>query len=364
VGHVEGVSSSSVTLVAGGGLLAASIRLPNTQYAIGPAPVVGGTPTALPDGRVVHVVTQVDQGGYLPEAPPIDVPLTAGDVAAAAGTPMADTADVIDVMILYTAWSREYAGGAFGITNLINIAVSETNTSYANSRINQRLRLVHAAEVPYTEVSSFSTNLSNLRLGNGALSDAPAMRDAYRADLVALLVHPPSPSACGIAYVMTTVSTAFAPFGVSVTDAACVGGLTFAHELGHNMGGQHDWYVNTNPRPYSYAHGFVNPAPGQRWRTIMAYNSLCSAQGFSCQRALNWSNPRVPYLPYCTNLGFNCDLLEFWYFPGAAMGVPGGTSTACQVGNRFNPGCDADNARTLNNTALTIANLREMASAR
>jgi hypothetical protein len=359
VGHVEGVALSTVTLVSGGGLLTANIRLPDVEYTIRPVPSAAGLTNPQADGRAVHVVSQLDQGAFLPEAPPIEVRLTAEDVAAAAGAPLADTGDVIDVMVVYTPTAMAHAGGSAGIVNLINVAVSETNTSYANSDITQRLRLVHTAEVPYTEVSSFSTNLRNLRLGLGALNGVPALRDAYRADLVAMLVHPPSPSACGVAYVMTNVSTAFAPYGVSVTDTNCVAGLTFAHELGHNMGAHHDWYVSTATSPYGYAHGYVNPAVGQRWRTIMAYNTLCRDQGFSCRRVLYWSNPGMPYLPYCTTLGFNCAQLKFWYFPAAAMGIPRGTSTSCQKGDLSNPGCDADNHLVLNNTALTIANLRE-----
>jgi hypothetical protein len=364
VGHVNDVPTSIVTLAHGGGLVTASIRLPNALYTIRPAPSLAGPTAAPPDAQALHIVSLIDQGAFLPEAPAIEVALSAADLTAAAGRPMSDTADFIDVMVLYTPAAMAHAGGSAGIVNLINIAVSETNTSYLNSTITQRIRLVHAAEVPYTEVSSFSTNLGDLRLGLGALSGVPALRDAYRADLVAMLIHPASPSACGVAYVMTSVSTAFASAGFSVTDTNCIFGLTFAHELGHNMGAQHDWYVNTNSRPYSYAHGFVNPTPSQRWRTIMAYNSRCRDQGFNCGRVVYWSNPGIPYgianLPACTDLGLNCDLLKFWYFPGAAMGAPLGTGTSCQTGNLQNPHCDADNHRTLNNTALAVANFRDV----
>ena len=93
---------------------------------------------------------------------------------------------------------------------------------------------------------------------------------------------------------------------------------------------------------YSYAHGYVNTSG--RWRTVMAYGDQCGALGFNCARLLYWANPtRIAPAPY----------------PAMPMGVPAGTSTACTAGNHFNPPCDADDARTLDNTAFTVANFRQ-----
>ncbi|MEX2662099.1 MAG: zinc-dependent metalloprotease family protein [Vicinamibacterales bacterium] len=359
VGRVEGVPQSTVTLAYSGGLLTGTVSMPNGSYHI--RPVAADARTAAPQSTApLHLVTQVDQAALPREAEPIEVRLSPAQLAAAADTPMSDTADEIDVLVLYTSNAASHAGGQAGITNLINVGVSETNTSYANSGVAQRIRLVHAAQVSYVESSNFSTNLFDLRSGVGALSGVAALRDAYGADLVTMLVHPSSPSACGIAYVMSQVNTNFAPFGFSVTDTGCVSpNFTFAHELGHNMGARHDWYVDPSTTPFTYAHGYVNPTVGQRWRTVMAYQDMCTALGFSCTRVLYWANPEMRYLPSCDSGRFNCGQLQYWYYPGAPMGIPGGTRTGCPARDAANANCDADDRRALNNTALTIANFRQ-----
>ena len=46
---------------------------------------------------------------------------------------------------------------------------------------------------------------------------------------------------------------------------------------------------------------------------------------------------------------------------GAAvpMGIAAGTSASCQSGNTLTTNCDADDSRTLNDSALTVANVRQ-----
>lgn len=349
VGKVAGDARSSVTLVYGEGLLTASLLTATGTYTIRPAA----------DG--VHVIAEVDQALLAREADPIPVTYSAAELEAASDVIMGDTAGVIDVMVVYTPTARTHAGGQTAIEQLIATAVSETNTSYANSQITQRIRLVQTALVPYTEVSEFGTNLAALRAGTGeGLEGVAALRNQYAADLVMMLIHPTSPSACGIAYVQNTVSAAFAPSGYSVTDTSCMSpGFTFAHELGHNMGAHHDWYVSSSQFPYPYAHGYVNPNVGHRWRSIMAYNDRCTAAGFSCRRLLAWANPEQSINPYCEfGSGFVCNQ-SLWYLPGVKMGVPAGTKSNCQTGQLNSIECDADDRRALNNTALTVANFRQ-----
>ena len=222
--------------------------------------------------------------------------------------------------------------------------MSETNSAYATSGVHQRVRLAHAERVAYTEVGSFSTNLNNLRAGAAGLNTVPALRNVYTADLVTMFVRPAGADACGIAFIMTTVTTGFAPNGYSVVDSPCSSpNGTLAHEFGHNMGLRHDWYMDRGVTPFTYAHGYVNLTA--RFRTIMAYADACASQSISCTRLLAFSNPDLTYL-------------------GQPGGVPGGTNTSCPTGNALNMSCDADERRALNDTAFSVANFREFSIVR
>ena len=360
VGRVEGEPTSHVTLVYGNGMLTGNISSPRGSFRIRPVSDALRAQLTVPAGAA-HEIAELNHDVLPKEAEPVEVVLDPAQLAAAEPAPATDN-PVIDVMVLYTPLARVWAGTRGGIEQLIALGVSETNASYVASGVNQTVRLVHMAEVAYTEPNDFGTALSELRANAGALANVGGLRNTYGADLVALLVQPSVPSACGIAYVQSTVSTAFAPNGYSVTGASCVTQFTMAHEWGHNMGAQHDWYVSSSRLPFTYAHGYANPAPTHRWRTIMAYNDLCSVQGFSCRRLLAWANPTIKTNPYCATAGANCNT-RLWFLPGDPMGVPAGTKSDCTTGSLTNWQCDADDRQALNNTGATVAAFRATVAA-
>ena len=317
-GKLDGIEHGYAVLAVHAGALVGTVVLPGAAYRIG----------YIADGT--QIIEQINPSALPDEAEPIAAPATPTPLVVPdgpVGGVAADSASQIDVMVVYTKAARVAAGGTAAMLAEINLAVASANQAYANNGLVQRLRLVFAGEVSITESGNFNTDLTTLT-GDAVVA---WLRNVSRADLVSLITsNGPNPSACGIGYLMTTNSTGFAPFGFNVVDRICASGnLSFAHELGHNMGAHHDPLVaGTEATLFPYSHGYVDLVA--RFRTIMAYVDQCTATPpkVSC--------PRIPF--------FSTPALTF---SGRAIG----TAVA------------SDNSRTLGQTASTVANLRQALTA-
>lgn len=232
--------------------------------------------------------------------------LANSDVCSAA-TPVCSGSTTIDVMVVYTPSARGLWGSVATSNANITTSITNINTALANSGISNIIfNLVYVGEVAYTESGSFSTDLSNLRgTSDGVMDEIHALRDTYGADLVGLVIGSPT-SSCGLGNLNSSPTNYSSNSAFTVTLYSCVvSNYSLAHEFGHNMGLNHDWYVNTNLNPCSHHHGYTNKTaitngaastPAQRWRTIMAYNDEClAATGSNCSRVNRWANPSVNY---------------------------------------------------------------------
>jgi hypothetical protein len=117
------------------------------------------------------------------------------------------------------------------------------------------------------------------------------MRDQYRADLVVLLVDEMGDS-CGRAWIGYPPSTSHAAYGFSVVKKSCsLGNMSFAHELGPNLGLQHDRYVMARQPDSLYNFGFTNT--DIKLRDVMAYSNECDDKSLVCPRYPSYSAPSV-----------------------------------------------------------------------
>ncbi len=245
--------------------------------------------------------------------PPAETELS---LAAQAVQSFSNSPHRLDVLIVYTQKARSEAGGTAAIEATMQNAVDLTHTAYDNSQVTPRINIVHMQEIVHREARHFSQDLAWVR-------DDPevnALRDQYGADMVALIIH--NLASCGVAYLMSEPSVAFAPNAYQVTAWDCAGGnLTLPHEFGHNQGADHNPEDATNyptgaAYPWSYGHYIDGD-----YRTVLAYSAQCQVY---CTRHPYISNPNI-------------------IFHGDPTGIAG----------------DRENYRTINDTAIYVANFRE-----
>lgn len=316
VGHIEGEPDSEVVLAIRGKAMMGTIKRGeaggNQEYEI----VYAGGDT--------HLVRQIDPSKVPPHADPIPAPApepqagTAETTSTSSQVAANTTGTVIDVMVVYTPKAKTNAGGVDGINAKIANAIARANQAYLNSQVNMQLNLVYTAEVAYTETGNMTDALYALqRTSDGKMDEVHSLRNQYGADLVALVSA--DSNYCGIGFVMQSVSTSFAPyaFAVSHDDSRynCLGNTTLAHEFGHNQGNMHDPDNSAYPGAYPYSYGYRVCSV---FRDVMSYN--CSGE----KQIQYFSNPNV-------------------YYNGYATGVAN----------------YQDTARSMNNTAPTVASFRQ-----
>jgi hypothetical protein len=175
-------------------------------------------------------------------------------------------------MVLWTPAARNAVGGTVSaIQSLVTLAVANANQAYVNSHVSAKLRLVYSGELAFTEhTSAISSDISAF----SSNSSVRTLRSKYGADVVTLLGNGYAKAgSCGYGYIMSTLSTAFWPWAYNVVDRSCAAGyLSYAHEVGHNEGLQHDPADASGSLPAEpYAYGYQDPSGA--FRTVLSYGS-------------------------------------------------------------------------------------------
>jgi hypothetical protein len=281
-GRQTGGKGGTVVLIVEGNSLTGQFQIGNRYYRLAPA-----------GGGLVRV-SEYDVSGF-PEDIVKPVPSPRSDVDTGTEPDVGETTTtVIRVMPVYTNRARQAALTAgTTITAEATLAIALTNLGLANTGLNIRMVNAGTTAAPSTydeNRGTYEQSLNDISFGT-RFAAIRRLRDSRRADLVALLRE--GGSYCGIAWLITNPSQATSNYGFSVTSRSCITGYTFGHELGHNIGLNHDRYVVSNKPAGSFNYGYVNfPA---RLRTIMAYNTYCFERGRDCARVNMFSTPLRRY---------------------------------------------------------------------
>jgi hypothetical protein len=203
--------------------------------------------------------------------------------------------------------------------DMIPQAIADTNRAFANSGLDPRVNLVGTTAVEYEQTDDMAEDLGRLwNPDDGAMDEVHSLRDELGADLVALIVPEHTQDACGVGYEAPAAGEP--SWGFSAMAANCFAGYTFVHELGHNLGANHNVEdVGENgcePFPHSCGHWITGVG-----RDLMSYEQTCP----DCPSRLQFSNPDVSFLGH----------------PDVPSGTP-----------------DRDNARSVGTVAAHVANYR------
>ncbi|HKH48363.1 MAG TPA: M12 family metallo-peptidase [Thermoanaerobaculia bacterium] len=228
----------------------------------------------------------------------------------------------------------------------IRAAVDDANTALANGNINARIDLVLMREVSHQEQKNPVDDLI-------FLYEDPAMvalRRQANAPLISIITLS-SPGICGIANLMDRdeYEGRATPIGVSLVLRACLDDQVLMHELGHNLGAQHD-PPNADPPnealfPYAFGH-LVNGS----FRTIMAYSNQCGSSA-ECPRIDHFSSPNATFDGHpvgIANQRDNVRVVEATHSRYAVRTAPGavcraGADKLCLLKKRFQVEVQWDN---------------------
>ncbi|MGE7990068.1 M12 family metallo-peptidase [Pseudomonas sp. NPDC089554] len=197
------------------------------------------------------------------------------------------------IRVLFVATNQRRAASPNYKLELAN-ALNDANQYMRNSGVEVTLELAGYYEGPYDESARYYTQkLNDLRLAQPFAGELLKRRDELGAHLVTL--YSSDPAFCGMAWLNP---------GKAQAHSVITCPTALAHEIGHNLGANHNWQPGdpvANP-PYQYGYRYMGAQ--DRFRTQMSYD----CPGASCPRLPYFSNTWTTWQGYPLGTAANHDV--------------------------------------------------------
>jgi hypothetical protein len=212
------------------------------------------------------------------------------------GRRLADTNNILDVMVVWTAQAYSFAGGSGQMKLMTNLMIEESNEILENSAVSLRFRLVHVMTMSNTAYvdEDLGTILDKATYTGSPYSEFDSeqtIRFTKKADTLIIISY----SGSGIGWLPSALSGVTTATNTAVVGVKyALGYYSFAHEIGHNFGCMHNKEETgtgmlSNSYAYCWDTSTATSCDGTCRRSVLSYSS-CVTASKSCTNCV-----RYPY---------------------------------------------------------------------